>query len=147
MFWKYIPPPYDQPKPITLPKGVAPVGADTSGGNSPYTTVQKIGRSKAIVPENIAIDKGIVDAFISKQGSRIRFAGEGEQTNVGTRMDSPTQGMSVGDAEGAEVEETVRQFNEPIRQRRPAAPKRKPRRTGKKLSEWDYMTTLKGFRF
>jgi len=146
-FWKYIPPPYDQPKPITLPRGITPIGADTSGGNSPYTTVQKIGESDAIVPENIAIDKGVVDAFISKQGSQIRFAGEGERTNVGTRIDSPTMGMSIGEVENTEIDETVRQFNGPVRQRHPVVLKRKPKRASKRLSEQDYMTTLKGFRF
>lgn len=50
------------------------------------------------MPENIALDKGIVDAFISNQGQSIRFTGEGEETNVGTRIDSPTMGMSVDGA-------------------------------------------------
>jgi hypothetical protein len=95
LFWKYIPPPYDQPKPITLKRGVSPIGADLSGGNSPYTTVQKIGESDAPVPERIAVDEGITDSFISLQGSKIAYAGKGEQTNVGTRIDSTTVGMSV----------------------------------------------------
>jgi len=98
IFWKYIPPPYDQPKPITLPKGVSPTGADTSGGNSPYTTVQRIGGSGSAIPEKIAIDLGVTDAFITNSGGKISFSGSGEETNVGERIDSPTKGMTVGHA-------------------------------------------------
>ena len=47
------------------------------------------------VPESISIDIGIVDAEIYNNGWNIRFAGKGETTNVGKRIDSPTKGISI----------------------------------------------------
>ncbi|MDD4985203.1 MAG: hypothetical protein PHQ43_05355 [Dehalococcoidales bacterium] len=99
LFWKYVPPPWNQSKPITLGKGQTPRGADTSGGNSPYTTVQMIGRANARVPKLISIDAGVVDIFI-EHGRDIRFSGGGTRTDVGTRLPSTTQGMSVDDIGG-----------------------------------------------
>ncbi len=97
LFWKYIPPQdfRDGVKPQTLPRGVAPRGADTSGGNSPYTTIQRIGTSDARVPERISVDEGVVDAFITSSGDKIGYSGGGLETNVGDRDPSPTKGMSV----------------------------------------------------
>jgi len=96
MVWKWIPPEdfKSGAKPRTLPKGVSPIGANTSGGNSPYTTVQRIGSSGAFVPD-VSIDLGIADIYVSNQGQDIRFSGKGRQTNVGERIASTTQGMSV----------------------------------------------------
>jgi hypothetical protein len=99
IFWKYVPPPYNQLKPVTLAKGVSPVGADLSGGNSPYTTIQKIGESTSPVPSKLSTDDGVVDVFVSGGGTSIQFVGKGEQTNVGKRIASTTQGMSVEDGE------------------------------------------------
>jgi len=103
LFWKWIPPEdfKDGVKPRTLPRGVSPIGADLSGGNSPYTTIQRIGKSDAVVPERISVDEGVTDAFITGGGTKIAYAGKGEDTNVGERIDSPTKGMSVRDG-GAE---------------------------------------------
>jgi len=58
-------------------------------------TIQKIGDSGAVVPEHISMDKGVVDIYISNQGSTIKFAGRGLETNVGKRIPSTTQGMSI----------------------------------------------------
>lgn len=84
-------------KPRTLPRGVSPIGADLSGGNSPYTTIQRVGRSDAVVPERITIDEGVVDSTISLQGSKIEYSGGGLKTDVGKRVAGTTRGMSVSD--------------------------------------------------
>lgn len=125
MFWKYIPPPWDMDKPLTLPKGVVPEGARLDG-RTPQETIQMIGVSTAVVPESISIDLGIVDVFISDFGRNIEFRGKGEGTDVGERLPSTTQGMSVDGAyPGALV------YNEGVSRplKRIKKPKRKPRRT------------------
>ncbi len=97
MFWKWIPPDdfVDGVKPRTLPRGVSPIGADLSGGNSPYTTIQMIGTSGARVPERISVDEGVTDAFITNYGTKISYGGKGEDTNVGERLPTTTKGMTV----------------------------------------------------
>ncbi len=97
IFWKWIPPQdfVDGVKPRTLPKGIVPLGADTSGGNSPYTTIQRIGESDAVVPKRISVDEGVVDSFITNNGTKIDYEGGGLKTDVGQRIPSPTQGMSI----------------------------------------------------
>jgi len=94
IYWKYIPPPYDMDKPITMPKGVAPQGAKI-GGRTPQETIQMVGLKEGVTPKDVSIDLGVVDAFITAGGTRITFAGKGEGTNVGTRIPSTTKGMSV----------------------------------------------------
>jgi len=138
MYWKYIPPPYDMDKPLTLPRGVAPKGAKI-GGRTPQETVQMIGTSRSVVPQSISIDLGIVDAFITNRGRNIEFRGKGELTDVGERIPLTTQGMSV---DGAYPGMPV--YTEEVS--RPKISKKKPKRKGKRLSGFDYMTTLKGFR-
>lgn len=131
IYWKYIPPPYDQDKPITLPRGLAPKGARL-GGRTPQETIQMIGRSrkgrKGVKPKDISIDLGIVDAFITAGGTRIAFTGKGELTDVGKRIPSPTQGMSV---DGAYPGMPV--YNEGVR--RPVIKRKKPKR---KVSRGEY---------
>ena len=83
-------------KPLTLPRGVAPRGARL-GGRTPQETIQMIGKSRAVVPQNIDIDLGVVDAFITNAGQNIGFRGKGELTNVGSRIASTTQGMDLGE--------------------------------------------------
>ena len=99
IYWKYIPPPYNQSKPITLPKGIAPMGAQKLGGRTPQETIQIIGHSRKYrIPARVDIDMGIVDAFITPDnGGEITFTGKGQETNVGSRIDSTTQGMDMGD--------------------------------------------------
>ena len=97
--WYYIPPPYDQKEPISL--NAPPIGAKNTDSASPYETIQMIGRSGATVPKRIAIDLGFTDIFILN-GKQIEFTDErGLKTDVGTRMESPTKGMSINEAEGA----------------------------------------------
>ena len=102
MYWKYIPPPYNQDKPITLPRGVAPKGAKI-GGRTPAQTIQMIGQPRGVTPKDVSIDLGIVDAFITAGGTQINFTGKGQYTDVGTRLPSPTQGMSIGGYPGMPV--------------------------------------------
>jgi len=127
LFWKHIAPPWTQRKPFTLPKGIAPLGAVRTHLRTPAETIQVIGSSKG-VPKTISIDLGITDAYISNYGTKITFAGEGEHTDAGISLDSPTVGMSIPAS---------------IRARVRAKPKKKKKQ---KLSRYEYATTLKGFR-
>jgi len=91
--WRYIPPPWTQSKPETL--YAPPIGAKNIDSSNPYTTVQMIGETGAPVPERIAIDLGITDAFVSGGGKSISFGGKGLETNVGETIPINTQGMTV----------------------------------------------------
>lgn len=136
--WYFIPPPYKKDKPISL--SAPPIGALKTDSNSPYDTIQVIGRSKG-VPKRISIDLGWADIFIIN-GKTIEFKSGGEKTDVGTRLPSTTKGMSVEDDGAIVLEPAVEPFQ-------PAAPKVVKKRTKQKrkkpLSHYDYMTTLKGF--
>lgn len=94
MFWKCLPPPWEQNKLITLSRGVAPLGADVRG-RTPQETLQVIGEPESEVPETISIDLGVTDAEIIGGGKVIRFAGGGQFTDVGDRIYSPTRGISI----------------------------------------------------
>lgn len=94
-FWKYVPPPWDQERPITLPKGVVPIGAINTHLRTPQETIQVIGSSESPVPESASIDLGVVDVFITDYGRRISFMGKGTRTDVGERIPRATQGMSI----------------------------------------------------
>lgn len=109
MFWKWIPPEdfRDGVKPRTLPRGVSPIGADLSGGNSPYATIQRIGISSVAVPERISVDEGVVDAFITGKGDRIGYSGGGEETDVGERIAGTTQGMTVDGDDDSTLRPTI----------------------------------------
>ena len=136
MVWKYIPPPYNQDKPITLPKGRVPTGARFANLRTPAETVQMIGRSGSKVPDRISIDSGVVDIFIGRGGNRITYRDYGLRTNVGKRDPGNTVGMSVPGSEP------------PIL--RPLA-KRRPTRKGllkrsHRMGWRDRLTSLKGFR-
>ena len=132
MFWKFIPPPYTQLKPITLLKGVTPIGALRTGSNKPSETIQVIGRSRRGVPHRVDIDLGWADIEIIN-GREIRFKGGGLETDVGTRIPETTRGMDLG--EGGFVGISRRRM-----------PKKKPSRKKRRLTSEEYMTTLKGFR-
>lgn len=95
MFWQVITPPYNMDKPITLRKGVLPLGAKRTDGRTPEETVQMIGTAGANVPQRISVDKGVTDIFIEDGGQRIIFGGGGDRTNVGTRIDSNLTGLSI----------------------------------------------------
>lgn len=92
--WKYIPPPYDQPEPISLGE-TPPIGAKYTGGRTPGETLQIIGQAGASVPSRIAIDLGVVDILI-RDGQEIQFESGGLDTDVGESLGSPTEGMSIG---------------------------------------------------
>jgi len=94
--WKYIPPPYKRSKPVSL-GGTPPMGAKV-GGRTQKETLQIIGEAKARVPRRIDIDLGWTDIVVMN-GEEIESSGAtGLETNVGTRIDSPTKGMSVDGA-------------------------------------------------
>ncbi len=142
--WKFIPPPYRQPKPISL-GGTPPLGAKTSG-RTPAETLQVVGRIKAVVPHRVAVDLGWADVFIIN-GRRIEFSGGGVKTDVGQRISSPTQGMSVGDEGGLPTIKTPARVGTIRRSTIKKVVRKTPPRRSRKISSWDYMTTLKGYRF
>ena len=93
LFWKYIPPPWRQEKPITLKH--PPVGAKFIGAKTPEQTIQMIGKSKAKVPKSASIDLGVVDILIDNYGKDISFTGHGLETVVGSSIAGATKGMSI----------------------------------------------------
>lgn len=95
IFWKYIPAPWNQPKPITLPRGIIPMGATLTHLRTPKDTIQKIGEAEAEVPETMSSDMGWADLEISDYGKTIEFVSGGLRTNIGVNIDSPTKGLSV----------------------------------------------------
>lgn len=142
--WFFIPPPYDQAKPISL--SAPPMGALKAGSNSPYDTIQVIGRSRTgRVPKRVSIDLGWADIFVLN-GKTIQFKSGGEKTDVGARLPSFTRGMSVNDIGSTPGVEPFEPTLPPKGVTRPAMSKKRPSRKKKRLSGYDYMTTLKGFR-
>jgi len=89
---KYIPPPYNQSKPISL-LGVRPEGWKELG-RTPQETLQVIG-SREGVPKEITIDLGVTDIRISDFARKIEFTGRGLLTDVGERIPGPEKGMSI----------------------------------------------------
>jgi len=136
--WYYIKPPFTQLKPISL--SAPPIGALRTDSASPYETIQIIGRSRKGVPKRVDIDLGFADITVIN-GKEIHFKGGGLETDVGTRMPSPTRGMAVEESAGF-VGELV--LTEGVS--RPRISKRKPKRKGKRLTRYEYMTTVKEFR-
>lgn len=92
LFWKFIPPPWNQKKPITL--RTPPEGAKYVNARSPSQTIQMIGKSDAVVPKSASIDLGVVDILIKDYGKIILFKGKGLETSVG-QSGSRTTGMSI----------------------------------------------------
>ncbi len=137
LFWKYIPPPYDMDKPITLPRGVTPIGAVNTELRTPQETIQMIGQSREIKPRDISIDLGVVDAFITAGGTRIDFTGKGLETDVGTRLPSPTKGMSI---DGAYPGMPV--YNEGAR--RSVIKKKKPKRVARRRDDFSDILEVRG---
>lgn len=136
--WYYIPPPYNQNKPISL--SAPPVGAQNIDSIRPSETIQIVGRARAGVPRKVAVDLGFVDIIVVN-GSRISFAGGGEQTNVGTRIESPTVGMEVEDGD---LMPDIGMPGIPVRSiNRATMRKTKPRRKGKSSLSYATMTGLR----
>jgi len=97
MVWRFVPPPWNQLKPMTLPKGVVPAGAINTQSNVPSETIQMVGQpgTGSKVPMRASIDLGVADVYISDSGRKIEFSGKGLQTDVGARIPSTTKGMSI----------------------------------------------------
>jgi len=145
--WYFIPPPYNQNKPISL--SAPPLGALHTDSASPYDTIQVIGRSrKSTVPASISFDLGITDGFITDYGRKISFGGKGTETDVGERLPETTRGMSVN-RPGVEIDDDFL-LGEPVSSVRSISrvkmSKKKPPRRKSRLTDWEYMTTLKGYR-
>ena len=94
-FWKIIPPPYNQPKPITAKR--PPVGVKAQDG-TPQETLAFVGGK---VPDrDISFDLGVTDGYIDVSKRRILFTGKGMVTNVGKRIKSHTKGLSIPASQG-----------------------------------------------
>jgi hypothetical protein len=77
---------------ITLSK--PPKGMRRTTG-TPQQTLTFLGGK---VPyKNVAFDLGVTDGFIDVKNRTIRFSGDGEKTDVGTRLPSTTKGVSLTD--------------------------------------------------
>lgn len=128
--WFFIPPPYNQPEPISL--SAPPIGAVNTASNSPHDTIQVIGKARARVPKRVAVDLGWTDIFVLN-GRKIEFTGtKGLRTNVGTRIESPTEGMSV--SEGWADKDIAEYMKKEQGISRPKMRKKKPSRK-KKLTD------------
>jgi len=93
LFWKYIPSPWSQAKPITLK--YPPIGAKAIYEKTPQKTIQMIGKPKAKVAKSVSIDLGVVDIKIDNYGKAISFTGKGLETIAGGSVASTTKGMSI----------------------------------------------------
>ncbi len=90
--WKWIPPSLigmSNVKPYSLPKGVTPRGARTTG-RTPVETIQLVGGGSM---PTISVNLGKVNVYVAENAGGIAFEGKGELTDVGT-MGSTTVGMS-----------------------------------------------------
>jgi len=90
--WKIIPPPYDLKKPIS--SITPPVGVKRLDG-TPQQTLTFIGGKLPF--SDVSFDLGVVDGFIDVSKRKIIFKGEGERTDVGLRLPSPTKGIALRD--------------------------------------------------
>lgn len=136
--WYYIPPPFDQKKPISL--SAPPIGALRAGSVGSYETIQVIGESRAPVPRRVDVDLGWADIFIIN-GREIHYKSGGEETDAGSRIPSPTTGMDLGRG-GVILErgDIVEMFPKPRRRSKPKTTKRKARRK----DDFSDLTTMKG---
>jgi len=174
VFWKYIPPPYDQLKPITMKRYQYPEGAQLTDMKTPDETIQIIGKAAPGMPKEILVDMGMTDIVIVRdskigqggmagEGISIRHLGHGERTDVGKRVPGNTKGMSIPGNESSEsvtaekpavshgeYDDILGNYEDILGIKRPrggkstAKSRRKP--SERKLSNYDYMTTLKGFK-
>lgn len=86
IFWKFIPPPWKQQKPISL--RYPPQGA-REGGRTPKETIQKIGDPESAVPRTAIVYLGIATIYIYDYGKRIEYIASGEK--------SPTTGLRINE--------------------------------------------------
>jgi hypothetical protein len=141
IFWKALAPPYKQSKPVTLRN--MPRGA--YNGDTAQDTLQIIGNSRTAIPNRIYIDEGIVDYFITGNGKSVEFSGKGENTNVGTRLSSFTRGMSIDD-DGGDYLDDVDIHGSSGKVSKPRTSRKHQNHKSRQLTEYERMTTLKGFR-
>jgi len=140
--YKYLPPPFKDSKPISLRQ--PPIGFVGSG--TPASTIQIIGRSNSRVPKVATIDLGWADIII-KNGSDIQFGGKGLHTNVGTRIDSATTGMSVIDGDDGNLISGAPTTSKRLGSNRAAPVKKATKRKMSSEDRWyKSMTTLGGTR-
>lgn len=118
LFWKYIPPPWNQQKPITVKN--PPIGARFIGEKTPDKTIQMIGKPGAKVPKSVTVDLGVVDIKIEDYGQRIGFSGRGLETVTGHSIPGATTGMSIP-GRGVMKVRTVKSKRRPKRELRPSA--------------------------
>ena len=138
--WKYIPPEdfVTGAKPRTL--YAPPIGAKNTDARTARGTIQVIGKPGTRVPDKVDVDLGWADISVVG-GKEIQFKGGGGETNVGTRIDSTTSGMSMEEGGTYDSPELpVRGTN------RKLTNKQLPRKKTKRLTSYERMTTLKGFR-
>lgn len=91
--WRWYPPPYNAKKPYF--SFYPPIGAKNTHLETPAETIQIIG-NPTDVPDQVEIDLGITDILLLKSPKpTITFKGRGLVTDVGTRIPSTTQGLSI----------------------------------------------------
>jgi hypothetical protein len=137
--WKYIPPEDfgTGAKPRTL--YAPPIGATNTGSRTPRDTIQVIGDGSGI-PDGISVDLGWTDITIHR-GSEISFTGGGRKTNIGTRMNSNTQGMSIDEA-GMDYSGTPTSSGI----NRTKMGKKRPNRVKRSQDDFSSITSLKGLK-
>jgi hypothetical protein len=145
--WKYIPPD-DFGKDVEARTLMyAPHGVKILSG-SPAETLQIIEGSRKGIPKRVNVNVGWADVtvvngkdieFVSTESGRSKSdkANKNISAKSGTLVSDITDAdLSPDDAEG---------YN--IVNRAKMSKKAPPRKGSRKISDWDYMTTLKGFRF
>ena len=134
--WWFIPPPYSLSD--AIPLSAPPKDAKNANSTSPFETIQVIGQAKSKVPHLIRKDLGWADIEIVN-GRTIRFTGGGLGTDVGVMIPDNTKGITIEGSGGDS------QVLSPLKAKKKLV-SQKPKRKRKRMSEWDYTTTLKGFR-
>lgn len=144
MVWKFITPPFTQRKPRTLTKGSTPRGAIRTDGRTPQETIQIIGKLANNTPSLVTVDMGMTDAFIERRGRELTifFSGKGDRTDVGRRIVSNTQGMSV-DEEFSGVYSAELTSGIPAKKHR--RPKRKPKT--RRRNDFSDLTSMRGMKW
>ena len=137
-----------------------------TGKGSAAKTLQWLGKGPRY---SGAADLGVVDVFWSRRGAKLRFGGKGLKTDVGTRVPGKTKGIAIGvrggglEEAGPKLEKLVKWrgiaepdllepdeksvLTEKVVRKHAKALKKKSTRAKKKgkLTQYEYMTTLKGF--
>jgi hypothetical protein len=144
--WWYIPPPYDLSD--AIPLAGPPNGARDANKHTPGETLQILGEAGGKVPHIIKKDLGWADINII-DGKDILFKGSGLKTDVGTRKPETTVGVTIeGNGTGNVDESVLEDMALKVSNKAIKRAAKKEKRTGKKkISEWDRITTMKGYKF